>query len=562
MPIVKLGAQFFNHDAQAGGFFPNTHINQSFDVDKYLQQRGRNCIIEGIRGTGKTHILKMVADRYLKNFSEYKIVPVYMSLAELSQFSDDIQRFRMQLYSNLVLKSISFIEQNKEMFSYNTEKSTSTALFYLKKLFKIRDDKDFDATIREIKRLNQTLLQKLTYNPHNVSMRRADNQRISVQTRLFPLTSGNLDVGNETETEKKIDFIGTNLSHENAAAFILEYFKQLKQILGLSASLILLDECSESSRAGQVEVFRLLKLIRGASTETDMLQNYIYFLAAAYPPQATSYPSRLQGDSFNFDLGQDASIDYLQLDETLEEYESFFSELTKKRLRFLGGESFSSDKVSILDIFDSEKAFTLAAYAANGIPRRYIEILKQAYDNLQQRTSATAVSDDVAKLTVRDVESAIQIVVSNSILAQNRLNARDFALLDEIVNRFTRRNKKQETENAEKAQAVPAIVYFTISRSQMNDLANLIIQGAIHDKARTRVRKFYRDDALQGELMSLDLAVAFYNGAILKSRAAEIFKKDLKDNSKSGYVWCLDFDLTTFKAFKTNLSPDNAMFSK
>jgi hypothetical protein len=294
----------------------------------------------------------------------------------------------------------------------------------------------------------------------------------------------------------------------------------------------------------------LLKLIRGAS-DADIRQNFAYFLAAAYPPQATYYPSRIHGDSFNFELGNDASVDYLQLDETLEEYESFFSELTRKRLQHLGGNGFTAVREpNILDIFDSERAFILAAYAANGIPRRYIEILKQAYDNLQQRTMGAIAAETLWKISLRDVEEAIQTVVSNSILVQNKLDTRDFALLDEIVNRFARRNKKQETENKERQVAVPAIVYFTMSRSQVNDLANLIIQGALHDKARTRVRKFYREESFQGELMSLDLAVAFYNGAIDKNRAAEIFKKDLKDNSKRGYVSCLDFDLTKFKAFK------------
>ena len=547
MPIVKLEPQFFNHDAQAGGFFPSTHVNQSFDIEKFIQSRGKNGIIEGIRGTGKTHILKMVANRYLLDFSKFKVIPVYVSLAKLSQFSEnEIKRFRMQLYANIVLESINFIEKHELVLDYPKKETSLGALSLLKRLFRIKTEKDFQGTIREIKQLNESLLQKLTYNPQNVSIRQADTVKGGIQTKLTPLVA---ELTSESEREKKVDFIGTNLSHENAAEFISQYFKQLKNTLELSFSLILLDECSETSKKGQIEVFRLLKLIRGAS-EADIKQNYIYFLAAAYPPLATYYPSRIQGDSFNFELGQDASVDYLQLDETLEEYESFFSELTKKRLKYLSGNGSSSQEANILDIFDTPRAFTLAVYAANGIPRRYIEIMKQAYDNLQQRSSATAEAN--RKITFRDVEAAIQIVVSNGILAQNRLTQRDFAYLDEIVNRFARRNKKQETENKEKEKPVPAIVYFTTARSQISYLANLIIQGAIHDKARTRVRKFYREEALQGELMSLDLAVAFYNGAIAKSRAAEIFKKDLNDNSKSGYVWVLDFDLSKFKAFKTN----------
>jgi len=551
MPIGKLAPKFFNHDAQAGGFFPNTHINKSFDVDKFIQSRGKNGIIEGIRGTGKTHILKMVADRYLKGFSEYRVIPVYVSLAKLSQFSEEnITRFRMQLYANIVLESINCIEQHKSALGYPEARIASSALLYLKNLFRIKSEKDFQGTIKEIKRLNKILLQRLTYNPRNIRMKESDTEKSGLQAKLFPMTGApSVELSGESTTEKSVEFIGNNLAHENAAEFILQYFKELRKILSLSFSLILLDECSETSTKGQIEVFRLLKLIRGAS-ESDMKQNYIYFLAAAYPPLATYYPSRLHGDSFNFELGQDASVDYLQLDETLEEYESFFSELTKKRLKYLSGNGSQSRETTVLDIFDSDRAFTLAAYAANGIPRRYIEILKQAYDNLQQRSSGTSGNSN-RKITFRDIEAAIQTVVSNSILAHNKLNPKDFAFLDEIVSRFARRNKKQETENEEKEEAVPIIVYFTTSRSQIDYLANLIIQGAIHDKGRTRVRKYYRNESLQGELMSLDLAVAFYNGAIAKSRAAEIFKTELRENSKRGYVWCLDFDLSKFKASKT-----------
>ncbi len=543
MPIVKVDPQFFNHDAQAGGFFPDTHINQTFDVEKFIQQRGKNSIVEGIRGTGKTHILKMVAERYLSNFKQLQVIPVYVSLARLSQFGeDDIKRFRMQLYANIVLESINCIEKNKTLLGLAQEQESLTALGFLKKLFKIRPDKDFDSTLKEIKTLSQQLLQKLTYNPQNVTIRETDSIKGGIQTTLAPTKA---ELATESETEQKVDFIGTNLSHENAPQFILEYFMQLKRILNLSFTLILLDECSESTEQGQVEVFRLLKLIRGAS-DADTKQNFVYFLAAAYPPQATHYPSKLLGDSFNFDLGHDCSVDYLQLDETLDEYESFFYELTTKRLEHLGSNGLAT--MSLNDLFDSERAFTLAAYAANGIPRRYIEILKQAYDNLQQRCSTE--TDAIEKISIRDVEEAIQTVVTTSILVTNRLSDRDFMLIEEIILNLGRRNKKQETENRDKKRAVPASVYFTIARSQISYLSALIIQGAVHDKARTRVRKWYREESLQGPLLSLDLSVAFQNGAVSKNRAVEIFKKDLKMNAKSGYEWNLDWDLTKFRAFK------------
>jgi hypothetical protein len=562
MPAVKLGPDFFNDDAQAGGFFPNTHINLTFDVEQYLQPRGKNCIIEGIRGTGKTHILKMVEARYIEDFAKYRVIPVYISLAQFSQFSDNMPRFRMQLYANIVLQSICCIEANKDKISYIERAESSSALNFLKKLFRINPDRDFNATIREIKRLNQSLLQKLTYNPQSVSIKHSETEKQAVQMTLMPISEPIVEVATESENEKKVDYVGTNLSHENSAAFILQYFKQLRKILSLNYSLLLLDECSESTKQGQIEVFRLLKTIRGAAVEADTRQNFAYFLAAAYPPQGTYYPAMQKGDAFNFELGHDASVDYLELDETLEEYDSFFAELTVKRLQHLGGNGYTSEQTKVLDIFDNEKAFTLAAYAANGIPRRYIAILKQAYANLQSRTAGSQ-NEAIQRIGIRDIETAMQSIVSNHILVQGRLIPRDFAILDEVVKRFSKRNKNQETQNVERArikeEALPATVYFTVSRSQLDELAHLIIQGAIHDKDRTRAKKEYREESSQGELMSLDLAVAFCNGAISKPRAAEIFKNDLKHNAKRGYKWCSDINISKAQHVKDSSTTDTML---
>lgn len=453
-------------------------------------------------------------------------------------------------YAGIVLESINKIENNKKIFSIIQNENTSTALDFIKKLFGIKNNNDFDTTLKDIKQLNNLLLHKLTYAPQKVTIRKLETGKEEISANIGNGTAGvSAGISVNQEVEEKADLIGYTLSHENAAEFIREYFKQLRTILGLSYSLILIDECSEASKDGQIEVFRLLKLIRGA-TDVDGKQNYLFFVAAVYPPEATYYPSKLQGDSFNFELGNDASVDYLQLDENLDEYESFFSALTEKRLQHLGGNGFYVGKGTFNDIFDSEKAFTIAAYTANGIPRRYIEIIKQAYDNLHQRAVGIKEQDQTIKISVRDIEAAVQTVVSNNILVQNKLTDKESKLLDELVNKLGRRNRKQETENKGKTEPVPAIVYFTMSRSQIPEISNLITQGAIHDKGRTRVRKWYREEALQGELMSLDLAVAFQNGAITKSRAAEIFKKDLKENAKSGYEWCSDFDLSKFKAFQ------------
>ena len=64
--------------------------------------------------------------------------------------------------------------------------------------------------------------------------------------------------------EKEVQYVVKSLVYENAALFIVEFLKQLKEMLGCKYTLILLDECSDVAENAQREVFRLLKLIRGA----------------------------------------------------------------------------------------------------------------------------------------------------------------------------------------------------------------------------------------------------------------------------------------------------------
>ena len=73
------------------------------------------------------------------------------------------------------------------------------------------------------------------------------------------------------------------------------------------------------------------------------------------------------------------------------------------------------------------------------------------------------------------------------------------------------------------------------------------MQGCLHDKGRTRLKKYYKEEGAQGPLLMLDLSLALHNGAIDKRRAFDIFKNDLKENAKSGYLHCQDFNLDQFE---------------
>jgi len=546
MPAIDINPTFFNHDAQAGGFFPVTHTNPGFDIDSYISGTGKNLLIEGIRGTGKTHILKMISSKCIDTYPKNKILPVYLSLAKVSEWEGkDIHLFRIQLYANIVHETISAIEREKAKIIYR-KTGTETALDKIRQMFGLEIKGDIETILKKIKELNDDLLSKLTYNQERVlSKLRAETERklgISGKTKTIQVSWDDIE---KLISEKELLFVGKNLAYENAATFIIEFFKQLKLILDYKYTILLIDECSETSSEAQIEIFRLLKLIRGAFV-ADLEMNFVYFCASVYPPYSTNYPSKTRGHTFNFEPGQDASVEYLQLDELADDYETFFHDLTKKRLEFVFNKTIPNP---IKTIFDSEGAFFLAAYCSNGIPRRYLEILKQGYENLCQRSGGDG---EIKKISLKDIEDAIQIVASNQILSPSKLEPEDFKIIEEISQRIGKRNRKTETENKGKTTPLPANVYFTILRSQFDSYINLLLQGCIHDKGRTRLKKYYREEGSQGPLLMLDLLLCIQYGAIDKRRAIDIFRRDLKENAKSGYLSCQDFNLNQFEYKKVN----------
>jgi hypothetical protein len=566
MPPINLDSRFFNHDAQAGGFFPITHINPGFDIRSLIEGTGKNMLIEGIRGTGKTHILKMVASNSIEMYNTKKVLPVYVSLAKITEWQEsDIRLFRIQLYANIVYETISIIEKERSRIGIR-KGGIRKAIDRITNMFGIKNSKDINDILEKIRAISEELLRDLTYNKEQFLEKIGEDHEttIAIGSEIknnITSTLGRNSIGIDTHFNKlkrkthenEVQYIGKTLAYENASGFIIEFFKQLKDLLGYKYVFLLLDECSEASNEAQIEIFRLLKLIRGSSDSIDT--NYIYFCASVYPPYATNYPTRIRGNSFNFEPGQDAGVEYLQLDELTDEYEKFFLELIRKRLVFVREKQVVNP---INEVFENEGAFFLAAYAANGIPRRFLEILKQGYDNLWQRSDS---SEEIKKISQRDIETAIHTVASSQILSQSKLTQNDFKIIDELNQRISKRNRKTETENKEKDRPLPANVYFTITRAQFSDLNNLLLQGCVHDKGRTRLKKYYKEESSQGPLLMLDLAIAYQSGSIDRRRAPEIFRNDLKENAKSGYLYCQDFNLNQFE-YKNYNSDNQTLLSR
>ncbi|MFZ3171116.1 MAG: hypothetical protein WA118_03935 [Carboxydocellales bacterium] len=529
MPLVKVNPDFFNNDAQTN-FSPETHANPGLDLTQTAMS-ATNILFEGIRGTGKTHILKMIRDENLKNFTINRILPVYISLARLSEYESlDEVKFRTYLYTNIVRLAFETINLNQKTI----EEAGNT--FLLKKLrsdapiLEFFNEMPFSEVLDSVKELFERLNKELLTSEIKVEEDKSKGFLGEFGIKGFKTTGSYSD-------KEKIEYILQRLSHNNASRYIIEFFKGLHDILDLNYSLLLLDEISGVSDKAQLEVFRLLKLIR-ASTETSEGTNFLYFNCSVYPPQSTNYASKAKGHEFDFIPGEDCSMEYLEMDVLYEEYESFFKYITERRLQTLHPES----KGNILWLFEDEKVQLLATFASNGLPRRYFEIVKTAYGEASKKFSSVP---EIKKIDMVSISSAIQTIVDGQTLNESQLTNKDFYYLEKvIIPRISARNTGAETrnENREEEKKLPVHLFISTSRTDRQKLANLIYRGVIHNLSRTRKSRSTTVEP-KGILMMLDLAVAYNYRVFNIQKALDYFQNDLRENAKRGYLYYSDVTL-------------------
>jgi hypothetical protein len=294
------------------------------------------------------------------------------------------------------------------------------------------------------------------------------------------------------------------------------------------------------SDKAQIEVFRLLRLIRGAA-DTNNDSNFIYFIGSVYPPQKTNYPSKAFGHEFDFIAGEDCSMEYLEMNVLNDDYEEFFKYITQNRLKKYHSES----EGKYLWIFEDEKTFLLSAFAANGLPRRYFEILKNAYSIASKKYSY---SQQTEKIDYSSVSAAIQNIVDSQILSESQLTDEDFNYLENrIIPKLNQRNTGAETRNESRTEdrKLPVHLFLSVSRTDRKKLSNLIYRGIIHNLNRTRKPRTINanSEETKGLMLMLDLAVAFNYRVFNVQNAINYFQEDLRENAKRGYLYYSDISL-------------------
>ncbi|MCK5466839.1 hypothetical protein KAI56_05095 [Candidatus Parcubacteria bacterium] len=543
MSVVQIDSTIFNHDAQSSGFSPDTHVDLCINFKKLISQKGGNYILEGIRGTGKTHILKMIITEASNSLNETRIIPAYVTVASAPQLTKkDPKYFRVFLYISIIKYVMKFINDNKEKFINEAEAGMVKKLV---NLFGISEEATLEKNIKKILLLANNIISDLYDNPDKIitRVRKKSNFESGAGINVPPL-SATVKMEDISEDEKIKEYTTQKLSDIYGIDILISFLKTVKKLLSLNYIYILLDECSESTKEMQIEIFRLCKQIRGsASGGKDLSKPDIVFIAAVYPPHSTYYPATTRGDDFNFQPGHDCTLEYLELDELNDEYEPFFKQLIENRL----AKNTKAQK-SISEVFENENLITIAAYCSGGVPRRFFEILKQAYTQLI-RDFEKKKTEIPKKIDINYIISAVaQVVEGPSLLIDSTLTDQDNIILEKIIKRFARRNKGIETKNSglDTNKKTPITIYFTTAARSAGEIANLISVGIIHDKKRTRSRKTNLAGWKgSGILCSLDFGVALHRGIIPKvpSRLLEVCTSDIHKAAYRGFTYVLDIAL-------------------
>jgi hypothetical protein len=517
--MFESDANLFNYDAYEGSFSLDTHVKTGFDIHNLILGYGKNILLEGIRGTGKTHTLKAINSMCLETYLVSKVFPIYISISRLCLERNCIaELFNFFISLNIINSAIAAVEKNK--FNIESRKESKISTFAIERLFGIEGDELYPM-LKAIREVNEILLTYITTNPMVIvnweerKFRREIGSSIKIGTRIKST------LGLERQHGLLESQFLERMTNITPYRFALDFFYVLKNILDCRYIFLLADDCNIGNRKKQLEIFKLLKLIRVGSIRSNIKGNYLYFAASFFPSFYTTFPSTIKNDPIDFIPGQDAGVEYLQLDELSEGYEKFFSELTRKRL-----EAFSGRKIEnhISKLFYNRDVFLLASYCANGIPRRYLEILKLCSPNPDSEDLKVSHFNDINKISLDNVKEAISLLTDNQFYG---LSSKDRQLLLRIIEKISKRNKFIRIRNKNSDKKIPETVYFSVERGEIEEFKGLLINGCLHDKQTSR---FCARSTEAGHLLMLDLALAIKRKAIDSDRSTEIFKDDLRND--------------------------------
>jgi len=333
-------------------------------IDRFINVT--NQVIFGRRGTGKTHLLLAVKEKLENSFPQNENVVVYVDLSKVIPIIEETEENKTE-YSLLVIQSImdeviNCVTDNiKKVYGVgffgNATTAESPKKQQLYDLLSIFNKELIEG--REIKSLGK----------YRFSKEDVDNLNSSLSVSATP----KLDVGVSRQSKRTTD--SENIKYVSVAD-LHKLIKQFSSIIPGLQITILLDEFSEINKEIQPYLAALIKRV--------VISANITVKIAAIPNRTNL---QLRNDNI-IGLEEGADIFGFHLDNRYvyeinkQSTKKFFNKLLANHLHSIDDETFPDDNFNVLDEFLAPQALNEILVATAGIPRDFLNIFINSYDNL------------------------------------------------------------------------------------------------------------------------------------------------------------------------------------
>lgn len=491
--------------------------------DKYIAPiiSGNRLILSGVRGTGKTMILK-TAEAVLKkdlhhkvfemnkresNKPDIKILPVYVSY---SGFKDDIslesqaelssqelkyakEIFRGYFFMSLLQQILKIIEE------MNLDKNVDFNLFGLKTRFGIK--KQVDNVITKFKRIGFKEL---------VNSKKSG---VDLELKIKPLNLGGV-ISNEIEqsvTEINLNDMQKTSLFKSTIASICNTYK-------IDKIMLLFDEVHYLKYL-QCEFF-------------DVLFGFRNFEKISF--SISAYPSFMDyGDYFDVpDDAKELSVSSVLYKPSKVEFEKPLIKLVELRLRSYGNVQY--------DEILSKEALELLILLVNGNPRMLLQSIDFIWrKNNQKKINSSNITQDI----IIDMVNDWYIGFRDKQAKRYKTNIKKVGDFSKVI---TKRLKDYNNRNE------VSTTFFLLNDEICNhfsDTIDLLHYSRIIDKLR--IASFGGSSGTMGKMYLLNPIVGWYYGIFSKSQISNLVKytKESLDKDKKS-----QFD--SLKSFTSNIDED------
>ena len=411
-----------------------------------------NQIIYGRRGTGKTHLLKRLAEEYSSNFKDDKTVPIYINGLDLKQQAQVIIErapavalcYYVEFIKLLTEKLYNFIHSTLdidfwESFLGGPQKQTARkAQAIAKDLYEFVQNGEayflpLGEASHEVKTLNETL-EKVEGGIH---LSLSDPKSIGWK----------VDVGAKGGIENRESGVLLKRIQGTVILPFSQVSVKIKELLNLLKNaylVVLFDEWSSIDNKLDIQPYLADMIKRTFSSTTQ-----IYLKIACIPnrtllatPITSQNPIPIgyeEGDDITADVDLD-SVVFLENDLT--QFLPFFMTVLKKhmgrKLDWVKEMELSEfDKFITTEVFDKPETFSELCQASAGIPRDFLNLFRDSTLRKVNRQDANQQDASIKLVDIRDTAAKLFETKRKSFPRE----AKELTLLNKIYRQIIAKNK-------------------------------------------------------------------------------------------------------------------------